>query len=166
MKNIRRISKDEGVSPVIATILMVAITVVLAAVLYVIVSGMMGNQQTQKIIGLTCSKIAGTSNYKCAMVNADPAVDFPNVGLQVLKSDGTIVGSLAKGFTLSAGGSASLIGLAAPLNTTAGSSKVVDNGDAKLGIGDDIYLIAAANQSLVGLSVKLSGGGEGATTIS
>ena len=31
--------KDSGVSPVIATILMVAITVVLAAVLYVMVSG-------------------------------------------------------------------------------------------------------------------------------
>ena len=38
MKGIRR--KEEGVSPVIATILMVAITVVLAAVLYVMVMGM------------------------------------------------------------------------------------------------------------------------------
>ncbi|MCK5038821.1 MAG: type IV pilin, partial [Thermoplasmata archaeon] len=40
VKNIWRIRKDsEGVSPVIATILMVAITVVLAAVLYVMVIG-------------------------------------------------------------------------------------------------------------------------------
>src|SRR5439155_904177 len=39
MKNVRLIRKDESaVSPVIATILMVAITVVLAAVLYVMVS--------------------------------------------------------------------------------------------------------------------------------
>ncbi|HII40080.1 MAG TPA: type IV pilin, partial [Thermoplasmata archaeon] len=38
------IRKDEqAVSPVIATILMVAITVVLAAVLYVMVSGLIGN---------------------------------------------------------------------------------------------------------------------------
>ena len=38
MKNVRLIRKDESaVSPVIATILMVAITVVLAAVLYVMV---------------------------------------------------------------------------------------------------------------------------------
>src|SRR5438093_11212609 len=42
MKNSRRIRKDESaVSPVIATILMVAITVVLAAVLYVMVSGLL-----------------------------------------------------------------------------------------------------------------------------
>ena len=34
---------DQAVSPVIATILMVAITVVLAAVLYVMVSGLIGN---------------------------------------------------------------------------------------------------------------------------
>ena len=40
MKNVRLVRKDESaVSPVIATILMVAITVVLAAVLYVMVSG-------------------------------------------------------------------------------------------------------------------------------
>jgi len=37
MKRIWKTRKDEGVSPVIATILMVAITVVLAAVLYVMV---------------------------------------------------------------------------------------------------------------------------------
>ncbi len=43
MKNVRLIRKDErAVSPVIATILMVAITVVLAAVLYVMVSGLIG----------------------------------------------------------------------------------------------------------------------------
>ena len=42
MKNLRLIRKDESaVSPVIATILMVAITVVLAAVLYVMVSGLL-----------------------------------------------------------------------------------------------------------------------------
>ncbi len=41
MKGIRR--KEEGVSPVIATILMVAVTVVLAAVLYVMVMGMISS---------------------------------------------------------------------------------------------------------------------------
>ncbi len=43
MRKIRNIRKDDAVSPVIATILMVAITVVLAAVLYVMVMGMTGN---------------------------------------------------------------------------------------------------------------------------
>ncbi len=41
MKGIRR--NEEGVSPVIATILMVAVTVVLAAVLYVMVMGMISS---------------------------------------------------------------------------------------------------------------------------
>lgn len=40
---------DDAVSPVIGTILMVAITVVLAAVLWLMVSGMIGGQEEQKI---------------------------------------------------------------------------------------------------------------------
>ncbi len=39
------VKKDKGVSPVIATILMVAITVVLAATLYIMVSGISGYRQ-------------------------------------------------------------------------------------------------------------------------
>lgn len=43
---------EEGVSPVIAVILMVAITVVLAAVLYVMVSGMLGSTNTTPTISM------------------------------------------------------------------------------------------------------------------
>ena len=55
MKNVRLIREDESaVSPVIATILMVAITVVLAAVLYVMVSGLLtgpgGGPQTIGVV--------------------------------------------------------------------------------------------------------------------
>ena len=55
MKNVRLIREDENaVSPVIATILMVAITVVLAAVLYVMVSGLLGNPGDRpEVIGVT-----------------------------------------------------------------------------------------------------------------
>jgi len=53
MKKIWSIRKDEeGVSPVIATILMVAITVVLAAVLYVMVLGIGGPGDTGVNIGM------------------------------------------------------------------------------------------------------------------
>jgi len=46
--------KEEGVSPVIATILMVAITVVLAATVWLLVSGYMGGStQTPLTMGLT-----------------------------------------------------------------------------------------------------------------
>ena len=46
MQKVRKLLKNqEGVSPVIAVILMVAITVVLAAVLYVMVTGLIGENQ-------------------------------------------------------------------------------------------------------------------------
>ena len=50
--------KDSGVSPVIATILMVAITVVLAAVLYVMVSGFTHSPGTANSAGLTTTNNA------------------------------------------------------------------------------------------------------------
>jgi len=52
-KNMKKIWKnEEGVSPVIAVILMVAITVVLAAVLYVMVSGMLGTTGTTPTVSM------------------------------------------------------------------------------------------------------------------
>jgi flagellin-like protein len=71
---------EEAVSPVIATILMVAITVVLAAVLYVMVSGLIGGPSTSKptvafttpapngigeqISVASASQAVGPANYK------------------------------------------------------------------------------------------------------
>ncbi len=54
MKKVWR--NEEGVSPVIAVILMVGITVVLAAVLYVMVSGMMSSTNVTPIIGMAWTK--------------------------------------------------------------------------------------------------------------
>lgn len=54
--------KDEGVSPVIATILMVAITVVLASVLYVMVIGMGTSQPKAQVpLGLNQQQRNSTS---------------------------------------------------------------------------------------------------------
>jgi len=50
MKDVRYIRKEKGVSPVIATILMVAITVVLAATVYIMVSGL-GTTATKRLTG-------------------------------------------------------------------------------------------------------------------
>ena len=63
MKNLRLIREDESaVSPVIATILMVAITVVLAAVLYVMVSGLLtGPGNAPQLIGMSRSDTS--TNY-------------------------------------------------------------------------------------------------------
>src|SRR2546422_8628663 len=63
MSNIRQ--KDEkAVSPVSATILMVAITVVLAAVLYVMVSGLIsGPGGTPTAWGVNIGRSGGQSNW-------------------------------------------------------------------------------------------------------
>ena len=62
MKAYRRKEEEEGVSPVIATILMVAITVVLAATLYLMVGNMGGTQNTP---------VAGSLSYVSSV--SDPA---------------------------------------------------------------------------------------------
>lgn len=51
---------EEAVSPVIGTILMVAITVILAAVIAAFVFGMAGNIQKTKVVAATVSKISST----------------------------------------------------------------------------------------------------------
>ena len=73
MKNVRLIRKDESaVSPVIATILMVAITVVLAAVLYVMVSGLLtGPGNAPQVIGISR---ADTSTSWVLRVDSSPAL--------------------------------------------------------------------------------------------
>ena len=63
-------AKEEAVSPVIATILMVAITVVLAAVLYVMVIGMGGEAVTPTPVG-------GWNSMK-AITNSSTSITFGN----------------------------------------------------------------------------------------
>ncbi|MCQ1538964.1 type IV pilin [Methanocalculus taiwanensis] len=51
---------DDAVSPVIGVILMVAITVILAAVIAAFVFGLVGNVQGAKVVGLTVSQTNAT----------------------------------------------------------------------------------------------------------
>jgi flagellin-like protein len=79
----------KAVSPVIATILMVAITVVLAAVLYVMVMGF-GGSETAQAPAVTLSKT--TMGGKTAIViSIDRQVDLKNIGIAI---DGTYNGTL------------------------------------------------------------------------
>ncbi len=72
MKRIWAIRKDaEAVSPVIATILMVAITVVLAAVLYVMVLGFGGTSQQTPTTQLTKSTVPNGVKLSLAAVSID-----------------------------------------------------------------------------------------------
>lgn len=87
MKKIWRIRKDsEAVSPVIATILMVAITVVLAAVLYVMVLGF-GGTSTQTPAA-TYQKNTITGGQKITIVSITKT-DVPWDDVKIQVSDGT-----------------------------------------------------------------------------
>ena len=150
--------KDEAVSPVIATILMVAITVVLAAVLYVLVSGFLIVNKDPKIIGIACV-LTPSDNVRCEILSPDTGVDFQLVAIQVVSGNGTLVldWPAPVTFGVNATGSAQ-----PPVQY----GRVVDNADGKFGINDDIYLIPVAGLSLSGLTVKVSGpGANGAYTI-
>jgi len=89
MKKIWRIRKDsEAVSPVIATILMVAITVVLAAVLYVMVLGFGGT--SAQTPAATYQKNTITNGQKITIVSITKTdVPWDDVTIQV--SDGTTI---------------------------------------------------------------------------
>ncbi|MFA6331892.1 MAG: type IV pilin N-terminal domain-containing protein [Methanoregula sp.] len=52
---------DEAVSPVIGVILMVAITVILAAVIAAFVFGMAGNIQKSKVVAATASEVTNSA---------------------------------------------------------------------------------------------------------
>jgi len=83
MKKIWKMRKDKSaVSPVIATILMVAITVVLAAVLYVMVMGF-GGTQTSTPTG-TFTATAGTTSGTVTFGQVNPVVKYTDCKITVL----------------------------------------------------------------------------------
>ncbi len=77
MKKIWR--NEEGVSPVIAVILMVAITVVLAAVLYVMVSGMLGSTGTTPTVSMNWNEDPEVPGYYVGNVVSISGVSSINV---------------------------------------------------------------------------------------
>jgi flagellin-like protein len=83
------IRKDEdAVSPVIATILMVAITVVLAAVLYVMVSGLITSPgSTPKAMGVSISQ-AANGNWTALFSNVPTGLTSANTFLTIIGSGG------------------------------------------------------------------------------
>jgi len=77
-KKIGKMWKDmTGVSPIIAVILMVAITVVLAATIYVWVSGFGGGGSSTPAI--SCSP--DNTNDKLVVVSADPGIEWSDINI-------------------------------------------------------------------------------------
>jgi flagellin-like protein len=126
MKKIWKIRKNsEAVSPVIATILMVAITVVLAAVLYVMVMGFgtTGNQTPQGSFTGVPSSV--TNGYKLQFGVITPSTKFTDCKVVV-----TVAGTASTAQTISLGGN----NITAPSTmgikwTDLAGDKVISTGD-------------------------------------
>lgn len=89
-KNIRE--DEEAVSPVIAVILMVAITVVLAAILYVWASGFItGSKDTPK--GAIQTVGSGQDSYTVKVVDMNPTVGVTGIDWFLYDQNGQTVGS-------------------------------------------------------------------------
>ncbi len=127
------IRKDEqAVSPVIATILMVAITVVLAAVLYVMVSGLIGGTSTtsKPTVTLTVTKI--TNGVSVLVAGIQPAAAPSNFKVNIENVSSTTYGSPVPAPTTN-GGTAT-VGPVTGITFTVtwnnpGGSKIVSQGD-------------------------------------
>ena len=96
---------DEAVSPVIGVILMVAITVILAAVIAAFVFGMAGNVSKTKLVAITAAR-PGASEVVITNHGGQDAGNLRSVSVSgdfTSTSLGTAVGSLAKPVGVAAG---------------------------------------------------------------
>lgn len=162
MRPVARLRNDgRCVSPVIAEVLLVAISVVLAAIIYVMVSGTIQSAPRQKNIAIICARVAPSQNFKCAIASADANVDFTLVSILVEDQNGTVLAYLPSGIRYTSG-TVALQNIKPPLAT---GTKVMDNGDNEFGLNDDIYLVPMTGRYLDNLIVKISGGGANGSTV-
>ncbi|MEM2944055.1 MAG: type IV pilin N-terminal domain-containing protein [Methanomassiliicoccales archaeon] len=137
MKRIWKMRRDsEAVSPVIATILMVAITVVLAAVLYVMVMGFGGPSSNPPIAALNYEKTA-ENTYKISVISIDREVFWSDCKLAVVNNTASDTSELLSGGTVS--------GIAPAV---AYSVELIDLGTgAKVGAGDYFVIKTQADHT-------------------
>ncbi len=154
--------KEEGVSPVIATILMVAITVVLAATVWLMVSGYMG--------GTTHPQLTGSLTYDSA--NSNPTNGYVNLTLSMSNPTSAKYENVKVVITMSATTTTVKIGTNGEGTATAtinGNSvtftvKILDqDGSGTLTSGDVIY-ISSGGVSLDNAQITLSITGYTGTT--
>lgn len=88
----KTVSTEDAVSPVIGVILMVAITVILAAVIAAFVFGLAGSTGTAKNVGLTL----GINNSDYAQITVQGGTDLPGLNNITYTLNGTTVVKLFK----------------------------------------------------------------------
>ena len=142
MKAIVR-KNDEAVSPVIATILMVAITVVLAAVLYVMVSGLISTPQTSQQIGAAVSRSGDGTNW---------IITFTSVPSGLAQT--TTYFSL----TTSSGGSTAVTAVPlSSLKTTTNGVTYYNTTATSVGANDRLTVAVATYPSGTGFAITITG---------
>ena len=162
----RKQGKKRGVSPIIATILLVAITVVLAAVLYILISGLTkgpGNTPigTALAIGTPIHATAGTGNwYNASIASAGGGITLGSMNFQFKTASGTIV-TPGAGWTLTVNG---LTG--SPVGTYTLSTGTWATGGATAATSQMQISIYSAAIALDGDNMVISGTGSFSGSIS
>ena len=134
--------KDDAVSPVIATILMVAITVVLAAVLYVMVSGLLGGTgDTVTTMGVDKGKSGDGTRWILTIVDTPSGLTTGGTFIEIFKPDGSI--NLTKTDF-------------AALDLTGEGAEFSGDGDTTVEVGERVLL--SATWYAIGSKVQISDG--------
>jgi len=142
MKTIIR--KDEGaVSPVIATILMVAITVVLAAVLYVMVSGLLSPTGSgPRAIGVAPARSADGTNWTLTFTSVPSGLTTAGTRLTIITSGGSTSLASVAFSSLTSGNYGS--GACAPGPTCQKAAYVQALVGTSVGVGDRVLISTTA----------------------
>ena len=145
--------KDSGVSPVIATILMVAITVVLAAVLYVMVSGFTHAPPASQSVGLTGATQSGNYwNMSISSVSASN-IAFSNIRIVITGATGSATplnAAFTYGSVSSSGSSVSYTATSYASNVTIGI--LSGNSGKYLATGDTLSINSGSTSWATGLT--------------
>ncbi len=151
-ESVNRLSRKNkrGVSPIIATILLVAITVVLAAVLYILVTGLLTHTSTTSSIGMSagtpaqCSSSTPTTynTFPVTIASTTSTLTTANFGLKIVPAGSS--SAIAAGTATSTGANTcpnwtpgATTGYIVVLESAAGSPQAVwdaTNGGAWTGI--------------------------------
>ncbi len=143
MKKMWKMRKDKSaVSPVIATILMVAITVVLAAVLYVMVMGFGGSTNNTPTGSFTSVSVSSGTNVKITFGVISPTTTYANCKIAIVDNTAATAESISGAMTV-AGTVVTITGFSAGSYTTASTGANLAGG-GNINTGDYITLTYGA----------------------
>src|SRR5438128_3083867 len=144
----RIIRKDEAaVSPVIATILMVAITVVLAAVLYVMVSGLLTpTGQGPRVMGVNIGRSGDGTNWTLLLTSTPTGLTTSAVKLTITTSGGLTSLSPTAFSALTSG------------NWNTNKAQFVGTGGTTIVVGDRVLISTTTYPSGYGVQIADSQG--------